>query len=401
MDWERDFTVFNRSMMDDNGRLKFNGPFCKIEDWVNLSRKTGVDYHIMEIKWHDGICYFNTKLTEWKTRTDYAGEFAKLSRIGEIPFMFYYSSIYDHNPQFDSIQPNPHSTRSWIGMKRRPVYEDYLRGQYREIVEQYRPDGMWIDWWWPDRSTKVTLNFFAKNYPDVALTFNGSNYFPRSYNRLYYTSGEAHDLHGPLLKFLKTETATLPVFGSAWKWATLIRHFFDHPWELVTPAGKWWQDPSLRSNVYEIVRMAAIIMASSGKLCIGASAQLDGFIYPDQVKQLSILGDWYRPRKNLFTDATPLEYSGREPSGVKADNPNFKIIACLHNGNILIHVINMKGAKGPVALHLSGKLFSEVKAATLKPQGRDLKIDRSGPKLKIVISQEDVDPADTIISLAM
>lgn len=399
MDWERDFTVFNRSMMDGRGKLKFNGPFCKVDEWVNLSRKAAVDYHLMEIKWHDGICYFNTKLTEWKTETDYAGEFAKASRAAGIPFMYYYSSIYDHNPQFDPIQPNPHSTKSWIGMKRRPVYEEYLRGQYREIVEQYHPDGMWIDWWWPDRSTKVTVGFFKKNYPDVVLAFNGSNLFPTSYRKLYYTSGEAHDLSGSYLKMLKTETAILPVFQSAWKWAALNRRHFNHPWELCTPAGKWWQDPSLRNDPLDMVRMAAIIMASGGKLLIGASAQLNGSIFPDQVKQLTILGDWYGPRKKLFTEAAPLKYRGREAPGVKIDRENFKTIACQNGKNILLHIINMKGAKGLIAVELSGKLFMSVKTATLEPQHRELKIARVGSKMTIAINPEDVDPADTIVSL--
>jgi hypothetical protein len=136
-------------MSNPDGSIKFNGPFSKIAEWVKLSKEIGIDYHSMEIKWHDGICYFNTKLTNWKTKTDYAAQFAELSRRAKIPFMFYYSSLIDHNPQFDSIQPKPHATESIIALGRQPVYEDYLRGHYREIMEQYGPDGIWLDWYWP------------------------------------------------------------------------------------------------------------------------------------------------------------------------------------------------------------------------------------------------------------
>jgi len=80
MDWERDYRQFNRSMMDDEGNLAFNGPLCQVEDWVELSARAGADYHMMEIKWHDGICYFDTELTDWKTPDDYAERFAEASR---------------------------------------------------------------------------------------------------------------------------------------------------------------------------------------------------------------------------------------------------------------------------------------------------------------------------------
>jgi alpha-L-fucosidase len=99
--WMRDFKKFNASMRDEEGRFGFNGPYCRIKDWIELSREIGADYHILEIKWHDGICWFKTSLTEWRTPVDYAGRFAEGSRRAGIPFMFYYSSVIDHNPQFD------------------------------------------------------------------------------------------------------------------------------------------------------------------------------------------------------------------------------------------------------------------------------------------------------------
>ena len=161
-DWDRDYTVFNPSLMDGEGNFDPDGPFPQVNEWVALSQEIGLDYHIMEIKWHDGICYFQTDLTDWKTDTDYAGPFAELSRKAGIPFLYYYSAIFDHNPQFDDIQPDPHQTFSVILEESQPVYEEYLRGQYREIMEQYGPDGMWIDWYWTDGATPLTVDFFQE-----------------------------------------------------------------------------------------------------------------------------------------------------------------------------------------------------------------------------------------------
>ena len=105
--WDRDYEKFNKSISDEQGKIDFPGPFPEIAEWVQLSEEIGLDYHVFEIKWHDGICYFDTGTTEWKTKQDYARQFADLSRAAGIPFMYYYSAVFDHNPQFDPIQPKP------------------------------------------------------------------------------------------------------------------------------------------------------------------------------------------------------------------------------------------------------------------------------------------------------
>ena len=75
----------------------------------------------------------------------------------------YYSSIFDHNPQFDPVQPS-RQTVSFMGIPDNPTYDEYLHGQYSEIMAQYRPDGMWIGWYWPDQCTHTTIDFFRTNY---------------------------------------------------------------------------------------------------------------------------------------------------------------------------------------------------------------------------------------------
>jgi hypothetical protein len=64
---------------------------------------------------------------------DYAGRFAEGSRRAGIPFMFYYSSVIDHNPQFDRINPSSWTT-SYPSM-RDGTYRRYLEGQMKEIVD--------------------------------------------------------------------------------------------------------------------------------------------------------------------------------------------------------------------------------------------------------------------------
>lgn len=399
LEWQRDWIEFNRSMSNPDGSIKFNGPFPKINEWINLSKKIGLDYHSMEIKWHDGICYFDTRLTSWKTKTDYARQFAEQSRRAGIPFMFYYSSLIDHNPQFDSIQPRPRATESIIALERQPVYEDYLRGHYREIMEQYRPDGIWLDWYWPDYSTKMSIEFFRKNYPDTVLAFNFANYLPSSYKRLDFAAGEAHDLDGPYIKLLRSEDATLPVWCSAWKWATLYRRLQRHSSEIISPSGRWWSNPAVRDDPYELLRMCAIVMANGLKQSLGVTERMEGGVYPDQLTQLRLLGEWYVPRKRLFTDSVPLRYRGREPRSVVVDNPDgIKVVACSNEGDYLVHLINMKGGVKPFSVLFRGGTWRDVKSVALEPSGVEIPVERSGGNFRVRIAG-DVDPVDTILRL--
>ncbi len=396
-EWQRDWTEFNRSMSNEDGSIKFNGPFPRVNEWVELSKEIGLDYHSMEIKWHDGICYFNTRLTDWKTGPDYARLFAEENRKAGIPFIYYYSSVFDHSPRFDDIQPHPHQTESYIALGAQPLYEEHLLGQYREIMEQCDPDGIWLDWYWPDRSTEISIDFFRENYPDKALAFNFASYFPSSYKRLDFTAGEAHDLTGPYIKLLKSDNKYLPVCCSAWKWSTFYRRFQSHSSEIISPAGRWWSDPTLRNDPDTLLRMSAIVMASGMKHSLGVTSQMDGSVYPDQVKQLQRLGAWYLPRKRLFNESVPLPYRGREPRGIKVDNPKcMKIIACRYEDDILIHLINMEGSTRPVKVTFREGIWNKVRRITTEPSGRELPVERVWKGFRVTVGEE-LDPVDTIL----
>jgi len=400
--WDRDYIEFNKSMTDDKGNLLFNGPYCKIEDYVVLSKKIGVDYHSLEIKWHDGICWFKTELTKWKTDVDYAGKFAELSRKENITFIYYYSSIFDHNPQFDSIQPLPRITPSFLGLlpqAKYEIYADYLRGQYDEIIRQYKPDGIWLDWWWSDKTTKDSIAHLSSRHPDVVLAFNLSSMFFSSHKDQHFSSGEAHALDGPFIGKREEAGGIISVLTSTWKWANLYRMMFKHPWELITPTSVWWQDMNLRDDILEFVRQAAVVMACGGKFACGTSALMDGSLYPDHVRQLEILGQWYTPRKELFLGSFPIRYLGFAAKGVSVNNKDFKTVTCFYKDGVLLHLINMKGKSEPVEIILKGGRWNGARSAYLEPVSRRIDISNRDSNRVIALSKDDIDSVDTIIYL--
>jgi len=425
--WNRNFDKFNISMMNQNGNLNFNGPFCKMKKWVDFSKKVGVDYHVFEAKWHDGICYFDSEYTDWKTPVDYCKIFSEESKKTKIPFMFYYSSIFDHNPQFDDIQPLRGITPSFIAMhsdKKEKIakysmnfaklientvktsrdkrgsynleffdevefhdftynpekYEKYLLNQIKELIENYKPDGMWMDWYWgkEEASTFLVMDFIEKNFPDLILTYNES--IERNPRYIHYLSGEAHDVE------------------TAWKAGNNHRKK-SKPWELCGPAAYAWDVPVARSDPYEIFRIAAIIMASGGKFCFGLPSQMDGELYPEPANNLKLFGEWYNLRSYLFTEAVPMEYKGKIIPGIEVDDNHFGTIGSIQESDTLIHIVNFNGITDELTISFSNEYWGNIEKIILEPNKKQLELTNKDNLMTVLIKKEDIDLVDTILRI--
>lgn len=430
--WNRNYDKFNASMKDKKGNLNFIGPFCKMKEWVEFSKKVGVDYHIFESKWHDGICYFNSEYTNWKTPEDYCKIFADESKKAEIPFMFYYSSIFDHSPQFNDIQPLRCCTPSFLCMHtkkkkriqqfsfivavalgildklvhivRKIPYEDksvkwfdnvhfhdfiynpkkyeiYLFKQLIEIIEKYQPNGMWMDWYMLnlELSAPMIMEFMKKRYPDIVLTFNQS--IDHNLKWAHYTSNEAHDVK------------------TAWNKGNKYRRK-RKPWELVGPIANGWDNPLPRSDPYEAARMASIIIASGGKFAFGTAAQMNGALHPKPARDLEIFGRWYKKRRLLFTEATPMDYKGKKVPGLKIKEKFIVSIGCIQNNDILIHLISMYSIpKNNLTIEFSLKQWRNIEKIILEPAKKELDFKKDDKAIYLIISKEDIERIDTILRI--
>lgn len=434
--WQRNFDKFNATMKDESGNLRFNGPFPRINEWVALSKEMGCDYHTFEAKWHDGICYWNTPLTEWKTETDYCQQFAKESRRQNIPFGFYYSHIFDHNPDFDDIQPLRKSLTSLIGSRGgkhktlvhslgltrvtrwlwayfskdikqagqqfemppvpwfddfeirdfdyNPVrYIEYIIEQIRDLCTNYSPDYLWLDWWdeVDGAACEDIMALMENQFPEIAITFNQSTAYDVRW--AHFLCSEAHDL-----KY-------------AWRQVNKYRSLL-RPWELLCPAALNWDQPRPKADPYDNIRYAALIMANGGKVQFGISSNMDGTFNKEIVMQLKLLGDWYKERKPLFVDAIPLDYKGVGVPGVEIQNKDYRACASQLGEDKLLHLFLLYGkpeAQTQIRVNLKGKKWTHIHKATLEPSGVELPVQKSEHGVRFQINADDMDMADTIVRL--
>jgi alpha-L-fucosidase len=429
--WNRNYDKFNATMKDKNGKLKFNGPFCKMKKWVEFSKKVGVDYHAFESKWHDGICYWDTKCTKWKTPEDYCKIYAEESRKAQIPFLFYYSSIIDHNPDFDDIQPVRGITPSFIAMhskekkkiidlsmkmaklteyangeeaKKRnipynveffddvhehdftnkpEIYENYMLNQIKELIDNYKPSGIWCDWYFGKKecSAPLIMDFMEKNYPEIVLAFNNS-LVGINLKWSHYLAGEAHNIE------------------VAWKLSNFYRKSVK-PWELIGPATYAWDVPLARPDPYEIVRLAAITMANGGKICFGLPSQMDGELFPEPAQNLEIFGNWYKSRHFLFTESIPMIYEGEEVPGIQLNEKDFGTIGNVNEGDMLVHLINFKGLKKDIKIVFTQKLWENIKKIILEPIKKELQYKKKKDGTYLLLDTNNIDLVDTILRVSI
>jgi alpha-L-fucosidase len=262
-------------------------------------------------------------------------------------------------------------------------YEVYMFKQLIELIETYKPDGMWIDWfmWNIESSAHMIMEFMKKRYPNTVLTFNNS-----VHSRLkwaHYTSYEAHDIN------------------TAWKRGNKYRNKM-RPWELVGPAASDWDNPRPRADPYEAARIAVIIMASGGKFAFGMPSQMNGDLYEQPSKQLEVFGKWYKKRKEVFTEAVPMQYKGKKVPGVKVSDKSIGIIGSIFKKDNILHLIYRYSVKKKdLLVEFSHKKWENIDKIFLVPSERELKLRKFEKKLELTLPKEYVDRIDTILKIKM
>lgn len=122
---------------------RFNPHLFNAEEWVQLAKRAGMRYITITAKHHDGFCMYDSDLTEYKItntpfRRDVMRELSDACRKAKLALLFYYSPLDWQHPAYKS---------DW------EAYTRYWHGQVIELVQKYRPYGIWLDGCWdkPDK----------------------------------------------------------------------------------------------------------------------------------------------------------------------------------------------------------------------------------------------------------
>ena len=321
--------------------------------WADLFQAAGARYVVLVTKHHDGFSLWPTTVPHpttpgWNMARDVVGELTGAVRRRCMRMGLYYSGGFDW-----SIQPGPVATAldAVTVLPQSAEYAAYADGQWRELIERYRPAVLWNDIGYPAAANPLQL--FADYYnavPDGVIN-----------DRFALLSGTSHHDY------------VTPEF-------TVLTDISAEKFETVRGMGRGFgynqneSDADLET-ADGLVHLLADVVSKNGNLLLNVGPMADGTIPAAQVTRLQAMGAWLAVNAEAIfathpwvraegatSDGTPVRFT------TSADGRTLFVIVTgpLPSGEITI--VDLAGATGPA------RLLGTAGSLAVTPSGSDLRI---------------------------
>ena len=263
----------------------FNPTQYDAREWVQIAKDAGMKYIVITSKHHDGFCLWDSKVTEYDVmdfapiKRDLLAELKEACDEAGIKLCFYHSIMDWHHPDAQA----PHYPTYNTGEKENPnfprYYENYLKPQVKELVENYDPEVMWFDGEWiPEYTHQQGLemyNFVRSLKPDIIVNnrvdkgrkgMQGMNLDDQEY---------AGDFGTPEQEILEGQS--------------------DFDWEACMTMNDSWgykeNDDNCKSTE-TLVHNIVDIVAKGGNYLLNVGPTAEGLIPDASIERLAGIGDW-------------------------------------------------------------------------------------------------------------
>ena len=360
---------------------QFNPVKFDAEQWVQIAKNAGMKYIVITSKHHDGFCLWDTKYTDYDVmdatpfKRDILGELAQECRKQGIRLCFYHSIMDWHHPDAqapfypkynDTSKSNPNFDR---------YVEYYLKGQLKELVQNYGPLGiLWFDGEWVKDWTRESgwdmFEYCLSLQPDIIVNNRVGN--GRQGMRGLSKSDEFAGDYG-------TPEQEIPATGlPGVDWETCMT--MNDTWGYKSYDNNWKSREDLLHKLVDIA-------SKGGNFLLNVGPTAEGLIPGPSVERLAAIGEWMKVNSESIygTTASPL---GEVPWGRCTAKP----------GKLYLHVFDWP-SNGK--LEVSG-LKNKVKNAYLladKKRSELLVTRESKEKIVITVPSKAADPVNTVIVL--
>jgi alpha-L-fucosidase len=292
--------------------------------WAKLFKESGARYVIPVAEHHDGFSMYDSGLSDWTVvkmgpKRDTLGELAGAIRAEGLHFgLSSHRAEHDwflgggrairsdvNDPKYASLYGPAHP---WlIGSDDHNLIDDwtYVSPQFAadwlaratELVEKYKPEVVYFDWWAGQPNYRPSMTEFAASYYNFAAAHGYTGVIDIKDNDLNWKAGARDFERGQ-------QDHILP---EHWQTDTSISN------------GSWGyiEHDTFKSPEF-LVRQLVDIVSKNGNLLLNFGPRADGTI-PDEVQAtLREMGAWLKVNGDAIYDTTPWKTFGEGPTKIVA-----------------------------------------------------------------------------------
>ncbi len=289
--------------------------------WAKLFKEAGVKYVVPVAEHHDGFAMYASDLSDWTAaklgpRRDVLGELAKAFRkrglvVGASSHHAEHWFFFDNGMYFESDVRDPRfadlygpavnkrTSEAQVEPPTKEFLDDWLLRSC-EIVDKYRPEVLYFDWWICQPVFQPYLKTFAAYYynrgvgwkKQVAINFKeweGIS-FPRGAGVFDMERGAAADIQ--------------PAF---WQTCTSVSK---NSWGYITN--------HLYKETREIVHDLVDIVSKNGTMLLNIGPKADGTIPEHEQQMLREIGAWLKINGEAIYSTRPWHKFGEGPTQISA-----------------------------------------------------------------------------------
>ena len=287
--------------------------------WAALFKAAGFRYVVPVAEHHDGFPMYDSAFTDWSAakmgpRRDVVGELAEATRAEGL--VFGVSShraehwwFFGEGAKFDSDVRDPRyaglygpaADRERSEKQETPPTREFLDdwlARTAELVDKYRPQLVWFDWWIAQPAFQANLQKFAAFYYNrgaewgqgVAINYkkHGGESFPDTAGVLDIERGQLANMRA---LFWQTDTSV-----SKTSWGYVANHEY--------------------KTVDSIVDDLVDIVSKNGSLLLNVGPRPDGTIPEPEERMLREIGRWLAVNGEAVYGTRPFALYGEGPTAV-------------------------------------------------------------------------------------